>query len=136
MYPRAHCSGADADGDGDLPERLVYAAAGEGRRDAGDEEGPRARSWTEAVTLGRVAAQRLGGRRVQRHQPGAVELRLPDHDDTGRQVDVVALETNRLPKAQPRGSEPPEQRLVSRRPQRRAARPRSLPAAAVELRGT
>ena len=124
MYPRAHCSGADADGDGDLPERLVYAAAGEGRADAGEEEGPRARSRAQPVTLGGVAAQRLGGRRVQRHQPGAVELRLPDHDDTGHQVDVVALQTNRLPKAQPRGSEQSEQRLVSRRPQRRAQRPR------------
>ena len=51
--------------------------------DAGEEERPRAGSRAQPVTLGGVAAQRLGGRRVQRHQPGAVELGLPDRDDTG-----------------------------------------------------
>ena len=92
MYAPAHGSGANADAD--LPERLVYAVAGESGADAAEEEGSRARPWTEAVTLGRVATQRFGGCRVQRHQPGGVELRLPDRDDTGHRVDVVALETN------------------------------------------
>jgi len=44
----------------------------------------------------------------------AVELRLLDRDDTGHHVDVVALETDRLPKA-PRNGEQSKQRLVSRR---------------------
>jgi hypothetical protein len=70
MCARSLGSCADADADGDLTERAS-------RADAGEEEGSRAQPWIEAATLGRAATQRLGGRRVQRHQPGAGRTSLP-----------------------------------------------------------
>src|SRR6266536_1229431 len=126
MYPRVHRRRADADGGRDLPERLAYAAAVEGRAGAGEEEGARAGPGAQAVAYGGVAAQRVCGGRVQRHQPGAVELRLTDRDDARPEVDVLALERNRLADSHADGGEQPEQRLVGRRPQRRAERSGAL----------
>ena len=67
--------------------------------DGGEEERPRSAVSGTGGHARRRSAQRFGGRRVQRHQPGAVELRVPDRDDTGLQVDVVALEASRLAEA-------------------------------------
>ncbi len=54
------------------------------------------------------------GSKVQRRRQGAVELRLRAVVNTGRQVDVVVLQTNRL-RAALRDGEQSKQRLVSRR---------------------
>ena len=123
MHARVHHRGADTDSRGELPERLVHAAAGQARADTGQEERPGSGSGTQPVPLGGVVAQRFRARRVQRHQPGTVELRVADRDDTGGDVDVVAAQADRFAQPHPGHGEQPEQRLVCRRPQRWAQRP-------------
>ena len=83
---------------------------------------PAAGSRAEAVAFGGVAPQDLCDRGVQRDQPGAVELCVADRNDPGLQVDVVAVETDRLADPHAAGSEQPEQRLVGRRPKSWAQR--------------
>ena len=85
----------DAHRDGDLPECFAHAAAVERGADVRHEEGTRVWSWAQSVTFRRIATQRLGGARMQRHQPGPAELGLPDRDDTGAEVDVVVLQGHR-----------------------------------------
>jgi hypothetical protein len=59
---------------------------------------------------------------VQRHQPRAAELRLPDRDHAGGQVDILSLKRDRLADPHARDGEQTEQRLVGRCPQQRAQR--------------
>ena len=115
--------GAQPHRGGELPEGVGHVAAVEPRADAGDEERRRAGCWAEAIALGRVGAQRGGGRGVQRHQAWPVELGVTDGDDAMSKVDVIAVEAGRLADAHARHGEQPEQRLVGGCPQRRGQRP-------------
>ena len=126
MCPRVDGLGAHAERGGDLPEGLAHAAAIEPGAHGGDEERPRAGPRAEAVALGGVARQGFCDRGVQRDQPGAVELRVADRNDPGLQVDVVAVEADRLADPHAAGSEQPKQRLVGRRPNSRAQRSGAL----------
>ena len=61
MYARAHGSGATADADGDLPERIVHAVAGESRADAAlmQEVIDRpVRAFLQGLARGQTAVQR------------------------------------------------------------------------------
>ena len=118
MNPWMHRLSPDTDPGRDLPERRAQAARAHGRPDTGEEERARARPGAQTVTLGRIAAQHLGGGRVQRHEPGAIVLGVPDGDQAGVEVDVVALERDRLADPHAGHGEQPEQRLVARRAQR------------------
>ena len=57
--------------------------------------------------------------RVQRDQPGLPNLAWRTVEHAPGQVDVVAVEADRLPDAHAGGRQQADQRLVGRRPQRR-----------------
>src|SRR6266542_2558771 len=122
MYAWVHSCSAETERDGDHPERLAHTAAVE--RGAGAREKERTRAWPtdQVVALSRIAAESFGNRRVQRHQPRAVELRFSDRDDACTEVDVLALQHDRLAHPHAGGGEEPEQCLVGRRPDWRAQR--------------
>jgi hypothetical protein len=55
---------------------------------------------------------------VQWHEPGAVELRVPDRDHAGVEVDIATGETERFADPHAGGREQSEERLVRRRAKR------------------
>src|SRR5258705_9380719 len=122
MDPGPDGGGADAEVGGDLAEGGPGAAAIQAGASPGEEERRRAWPGAQPVAFGGVAAQRLGGGRVQRHQPGAVEFGLSDGDDAGVEVDVVAGQPDGLADAHAGRRDQPEDRLASGGPQRRAQR--------------
>ena len=62
-----------------------------------------------AIAHDRVAAQRLRGRGMERHEPGFVRLALDDAEDAHLQVHVLTREGQRLTDPQPGGGQEPEQ---------------------------
>ena len=81
---------------------------------------------TQPIPVCGVAAQRLGGAGVQRHQPFSVEFGVPDPDHPVGEVDVRTHKAERFADAHAADAEQPEQGLVGRRPQRRVQLPCGL----------
>ena len=74
----------------------------------------------ELVSAAAVRGERLDGARVQRNLSGLAELGLSDPQHAAGQVDVVAVQAQRLADAQPGHRQQPDQGLEGGRPQRRA----------------
>jgi len=113
MCARTDRCRADAHGRRDRAEGLVDAAALQWGAGAGQEERRGRRSRAEPVTTGGVTSELLGDGRVPGHQPRAIELRVPDRDHPGAQLDVVAFEADGFAEAHAGGGEQPEQKAVA-----------------------
>ncbi len=77
----------------------------------GDEEGLRQRLVLQACALLMVMAELLRRAGMERHQAGFVELGLADVQLRRLEIelDIAHLEANRLPDAQPRAGQQPNQ---------------------------
>ena len=79
----------------------------------GEEERLRCRLWEADVTLADVVAQRGDGAVVQRDLTLLVLLARADEDHTVTQIDVVAVQRERLSRAHRGDREQPDQRLMT-----------------------
>ena len=91
---------------------------------AGEKERARPWSWAQPVSFGRRSGATPRCGRVQRHQPRPVAFRFADRDHTGVEIDVFALERERLADPHAGHGQQPEQRLIARRAHRVAQPPR------------
>ena len=106
-------------------ERLVQLVTANPATARGEEERPRGRLRAAGVPQPDVTAQRGDGALVQRDFPLLVLLAGADEDHTVAQVDIVAVQRQRLAWAHRGDREQPDQRLMTHRPQRRRQQPGS-----------
>jgi len=83
----------------------------------GNKERGTRRARKKAIPLPRITPQRLASRVVERHEARLPEFPVPNLEDPGIEVDVVAVESERLTKAQAGRCEQAEKRGVRERPQ-------------------
>src|SRR2546428_13305006 len=81
----------------------------QGRPPIREKEGSGPWVRVNAIPRGRIATQRLGGRDMERHEPGLAGLALDDAEDARLQVHVLTPQCQRLADTQPGGGQEPEQ---------------------------
>ena len=99
-------------------EHRPSTAGGDSAGPAGDEEA--GRPWTRAQLLAQlgIAAQRRDCGGLHRYPSSLVVLGLADHDHTGVEVDIIAVEADGLAHPHAGSRHQPDQRVICRGGQR------------------
>jgi hypothetical protein len=77
-------------------ERVMNVAVKQPVSGQRDKERRRASSWRQPVTQSLIAAQRIDGAGMQRQLPSLAELPEPHRESSGGEVDITAIERDRL----------------------------------------